>query len=199
MLIFLLLITEAYIPIDVQNTITGLNYVLFPYGLIPFNKNKSVNSFIQNFNFSLSNSIYEPLNLKSNSSVFNTYSLFILVFTIAFLHISALCLMKKLSDWINYSGRCSWWVNIPKWIINKVYTVFDAVQSPCKFDKFLVVGYFIDQNFVLKILVLEITSRKNFLILLFIRYDTAIIKQLSSYFFWKNYPHQLAFASYQWS
>ena len=68
-------------------------------------------------------------------------------------------------------------------------TVFDVIQSPplclvlCKFDKILVVGNFIEQNFILKILVLEITSRKIFLIFLSIRYDTAIIIQ--STIFWK--------------
>ena len=57
---------------------------------------------------------------------------------------------------------------------------------PCKFYKILVVGNFIEQNFIFKILVFEINSRKIFLIFLFISYDTAIIKQSSS-FFLKNY------------
>ena len=62
------------------------------------------------------------------------------------------------------------------------------LSSPqCKFDKILVVGKIIEQNFILKILVLEITSKKIFLIFLFIRYDTAIIKQTSSYIFWKKF------------
>ena len=39
----------------------------------------------------------------------------------------------------------------------------------------------------MKIIVLEITSRDIFLIFLFIRYDTAIIKQSSSYFFGKKF------------
>ena len=71
-----------------------------------------------------------------------------------------------------------------------IYTVFDVVQPPlfnlpCKFDKILVVGNFIEQIFILKILVLEITSKKIFLIFHFIRYDIAIIKQSSRYFFKK--------------
>ena len=67
-----------------------------------------------------------------------------------------------------------------------LYTVFEVVQFPlclvpCRFDEILVVGYFIKQNFILNF-VLEITSRKILLIFLFIRYDTAIIEQSSSYF-----------------
>ena len=57
-------------------------------------------------------------------------------------------------------------------------TVFDEVQSPCKFGKISVVGNFIEQNFILKIFALKINSRKIFLIFLFIRYDTAIIQLL---------------------
>ena len=92
----------------------------------------------------------------------------------------------------------------PHWILNSVcdkehsrlsslsITVFDVVQSPplsspppCKFGKKLVVDYFVEKKFILKILELEITSKKIFLIFLFIMYDTAIIKKSSSYFFGK--------------
>ena len=74
----------------------------------------------------------------------------------------------------------------------KQYTVFDIIQSrvcliSLKFDKLFVVGNFIEQNLILKILVLKSISRKIFLIFLFIWYDTAIIKQSSSYFFGKFY------------
>ena len=58
-------------------------------------------------------------------------------------------------------------------------------RSPFKFSKILVVGNFMKQIFIYKILVLEITSIKIFLIFLFIRYNTTIIKQLSNCFFWE--------------
>ena len=117
---FLLLITGAHIPNDVQNVITGTSYALFPYAAIPFNKNKSLTSFIDNFNFDLSDDVYKPLDLKSDSTVVNTYSLIILILTIALIHISAVCLMKKLADRWDSSGRWSKWMKIPKWIVNKV-------------------------------------------------------------------------------
>ena len=56
----------------------------------------------------------------------------------------------------------------------------------CKFGKILVVGEIIGQNFINKIIVLEITSNQIFLIFLFIRYDTVMIKQSSSDFLRKN-------------
>ena len=42
----------------------------------------------------------------------------------------------------------------------KCITVFDVVQ-PGKFDKILLFGNFIEQNFILKILELEITLKKR--------------------------------------
>ena len=64
---------------------------------------------------------------------------------------------------------------------------FPLSSTPVSMVKKMVVGKFIKQNFILKILVLEITSKKILLIFLFIRYDTAIIKQSSSYFLGKNF------------
>ena len=73
--------------------------------------------------------------------------------------------------------------------MHQTNTVFDVVKSPfllspCKFDKILVVDNIIEKN-LYKIFVLEIISKKIFLIFLFIRYYTAIIKQSSSYFYGK--------------
>ena len=56
----------------------------------------------------------------------------------------------------------------------------------------MVVGKIIEQNFILKILGLKITSKKILLIFLFIRFDTVMIKQSSNYIL-KSFPHQLAF------
>ena len=50
--------------------------------------------------------------------------------------------------------------------------------SPCKFGKLLIVRNFIEQNFKLKALILEITSRKIFLIILFMWYHITIIQLL---------------------
>ena len=55
---------------------------------------------------------------------------------------------------------------------------------PCKFGKILVVGKMIEQNFILKIFVLEITSRKIFFSF-FSLGTSAIIKQSSIHFFGK--------------
>ena len=76
-----------------------------------------------NFNFDLSNDMYRPLNLKSYSTIFNTYSLVILILIIVLIHISAICLMKKLADRWDPSGKWSKWICVIQWIINKAYNL----------------------------------------------------------------------------
>ena len=66
--------------------------------------------------------------------------------------------------------------------------VFEVIQSPLSsppvsLAKSWSLAISLNKIFILKILVLEITSRMIFLIFLFIRYDTAIIQLL----FWKNF------------
>ena len=56
---------------------------------------------------------------------------------------------------------------------------------PSKFDKILVFGNFIEQNFYIEKFSIINYWRKIFLIFLFIKYYTTIIKQSSSYFFRK--------------
>ena len=60
---------------------------------------------------------------------------------------------------------------------------------PCNFGKILVVDNFVEKKIILKILELEITSKKIFLIFLFTMYDTAIILLL----FWKKFLISLLF------
>ena len=82
-----------------------------------------------------------------------------------------------------------------KYEINNYYRIRRCLVPLCKFDKILVVVNLIEQNFILKILVLEIISRKIFSIFIFIRYDTTIIQLL----FWRILLICFAFSSSQWS
>ena len=84
----------------------------------------------------------------------------------------------------NFEGG-SFFVGGSNFVSTTVFTVFNVVQSPpplssppVSFYKISVVGNFIEKKFILKILVLEIISKKIFLIFLFIRYDTTIIQLL---------------------
>ena len=52
----------------------------------------------------------------------------------------------------------TWWLRIGENYIPYSTLSSPLCLAPCKFDKILVVGKIIEQNFIMKILVLEITS-----------------------------------------
>ena len=85
---------------------------------------------------------------------------------------------------LHYTKFNNWNIYFLMLFPSNAITVFDLSSPLCKFGKILVVGNFNEQNFILKILVLEINSKKIFLIFLFIRNDTKIIQLL-----FYNVPH----------
>ena len=68
-LYFLLLITRAFIPEDVQTVITGLSFTLNPFQYLPFSLISFYSSFIDKFNFKLSNLLFDPVGVNSDSIV----------------------------------------------------------------------------------------------------------------------------------
>ena len=119
-LLFLLLLTNAYIPIDIKTIITSYVFVLnlgalFSLVNIPF-----YSSIIENFDLNVSHSDFVDFGLKSNSSLYNTISLFAAFIQTILLHIF-LKLMKNLLDRCG-PWKSAWWcfVRLARWIIDKV-------------------------------------------------------------------------------
>ena len=67
----LLLLTRAYIPIDLQNIITGTKFSLNIASYINFQSFGFFGSILEEFDFKLSDQSLDSLNIKSNSSLFN--------------------------------------------------------------------------------------------------------------------------------
>ena len=78
-LLFLLLLTRAYIPLDVKAVITGSKLLSNPSGLIPFQSIGIYKSILGVFDFDLSNPTFESLDIKSDSTVYNSSSFFVLL------------------------------------------------------------------------------------------------------------------------
>ena len=74
-LYFLLLLTRAYIPNNVVETITGWRFALYFPSYISFNKISTYNSIMNNFNYDLSNPMFEYVGLESDSSVYKINSI----------------------------------------------------------------------------------------------------------------------------
>ena len=78
--VFLLLLTRAFIPFDIQSVITGNVFVLNFPSLMHINFFGLYNSSIGYFNFDLSNQRLEQLSIESDSSFYNIYP--IIIFTL---------------------------------------------------------------------------------------------------------------------
>ena len=73
---FLLLLTRAYIPLDVKTIITGIKIALDPSQYIPFSGIGFYGLAIEKFNYDISNPSLDLLGIQSNSTIYNTASSF---------------------------------------------------------------------------------------------------------------------------
>ena len=90
-LLFLLLLTRAFIPEDVKAVITGSKIFANPSSLIPFENLSIVGSTVGYFDFELSNPSFDPFGMKSDSSVYNTYPFFVLILIFILMHLWIFC------------------------------------------------------------------------------------------------------------
>ena len=115
---FLLLLTRAFIPEDVQTIIKGWDFVSNIYEYIPF-RNFSISSkFLHNFEFNLTNSMIDPLKISYDSSIANTYSI-ILSFIATIMFYIWICLMKLWSK--SWRDSQNWIIKFVSWLIMKIF------------------------------------------------------------------------------
>ena len=120
--LFLILLTRASVPDDVKASITGFEFALNPFDYAPFKKLDFYQSAIKRFNFELSNPLYEPFNIKSDSTIFNTFSFFSMTILMGLVHFWIFVCGKFLSWYgLNWGWACI--VRVLRWINNKIYNI----------------------------------------------------------------------------
>ena len=93
-LFFLILLTRASIPIDVQNVITGSKFTLNVASYIFNPRYEFLCSTIGQFDFSLRDNTFNQLSINSDSSLFNFFPIIIFIFIMVLLHLLILILYK---------------------------------------------------------------------------------------------------------
>ena len=83
---FLLFLTGAFIPKDIESIITGLKICLNPFSYFQSNSGGNSNFVSNFFDFGLGNSNLEKLGIKSDSTIVNLYSLILSMMIIWVLH-----------------------------------------------------------------------------------------------------------------
>ena len=93
-LLFLLLLTRAFIPIDVQTVIIGAKFTLNIASYFVFLKIRFISSIAEEFDFKVSNQSLELLGINSNSSIYNIYPIIILALAMIPLHLFVFLIYK---------------------------------------------------------------------------------------------------------
>ena len=84
---FLLFLTGAFIPKDIESIITGLKICLNPFSYFQANSDGNSNFVSDFFDFGLGNSNLEKLGIKSDSTIVNVYSFILTMMIIWVLHL----------------------------------------------------------------------------------------------------------------
>ena len=119
---FLLLLTRTSIPLDVKTVITGTKLLVNPSNLIPLQDAGIYKSVLEVFDFGLNNPTFEPLELKSDSTIFNTSSFLILILLFLITHFIIQILKGLLNRWENIN----WWkifISSFIWVLSKVLLI----------------------------------------------------------------------------
>ena len=119
-LLLLLLLTRAFIPLDVQNVILGVKFSLNIASYFEFLKIEFIGSIIGEFDFKLSNQSLDLLGIKSDSSIYNISPTIILALLMIPIHLLIMLLFKLMPTEVP-EGR---WKLIKKISIKFVKKIF---------------------------------------------------------------------------
>ena len=139
-LFLLLLLTRAFIPIDIRAIIEGSDFTSNIYDYLPLrNLNSSV---LRNFEFELTNASLEPLGIKYNSTFANMISmiewtLLIIIFSIL------VWLLRILFSRFRHSQRWSCLAKVLYWIVDRIYRIMIFgyfIRSALEMSQFILIS-----------------------------------------------------------
>ena len=112
---FLLLLTGAFIPKDIEDIITGLKICLNPFSYFQSNSGGNSNFVSSFYDFGQGNTNLNKLGIESDSTAVNVYSFILSIFIILFLHLwivfyKNFLIKENKSNWWNYILRAVHWI-----------------------------------------------------------------------------------------
>ena len=128
-LFYLLLLTRAFIPEEIQTIIKGSGFALNIYDYIPLKTMKIYPSFLYSFEFGLSNPSLDSLGIKDDSSIVNLYTIIFSFIITIFFYLWILLVRCLISKWSNNENR-SWCTKVINWVVDRIF-------------KLMTLGYFI--------------------------------------------------------
>ena len=140
-LFLLLILTRAFIPEDVKEWITGISFVFNPFKFFSFLNMSTVNPIANNFNFKLTDSLYNSLNMDSDSTLYNIY-MFIWLMMIVLLNHIIIYIVNKYTSGCRDDWKCGKLVRAIKKLQIKTIQILTFgyyIRSVLEYNQYLLV------------------------------------------------------------
>ena len=115
---FLLLLTRAFIPKDIQTIIQGSEFASNIYEYVPLKEVSLYPSLLNHFEFTFAPPTLEPFGIKYNSTIINTYTSFSFLIFMAVLHLCISLLKLLFLKWNNSNSKL---VKGTNWLVVKLF------------------------------------------------------------------------------
>ena len=137
---FLLFLTKAFIPDDIKEVIIGPEFALNIFEYIPFKRIGLYPSVMKSFEFNLTTSILDPFEIKYESTIANSYSIFIWMIFIIMFHFWLWILKWLLSKW-KESDNCIF--KVINWIVEKIFIIMTFgfyIRNTLEISQFILIS-----------------------------------------------------------
>ena len=118
----LILLTRAYLPLDIINFIIGSKITMSLYDCISFKKTSYSHPIIDLFDFDQEDEVLSKIGLNSGSTFVNNYSLLNSLILMVLFHLVVFAFTFWLNK-CNVEGKWAKPFNGIKWIVNKAFTI----------------------------------------------------------------------------
>ena len=142
-ILFLLFLTGAFIPKDIESIITGFSISLNPFSYFQLKFNGNYNFVSNLFDFGLENSKLEKLGIYSDSTIVNLTSFVLSIIIIWILHLLIFLIQKLLSK----ESKSSCWKYVLlglHWVLNKLVILFTFalyIRTILETNQFILVSW----------------------------------------------------------
>ena len=119
---FLILLTGAFIPLDIKRIIQGFAFAINIYSNIPLSKAKFGSSIFSKYNFASSNLALQDVGVDSDGSIYNIHVMLVVILIIIPLHICLYFALNKISR-MPEQRRCKSFWKVLKWGITNLYKI----------------------------------------------------------------------------
>ena len=139
-ILFLLLLTRAFVPEDIKTIITGFDFASNIYDYIPLKRFNIYPSILNVFEFNLSTSMFDPFGIKYESTIINSYPMFACLILVIIIHLCIWFLKFIFSKCKDNENCIIRWIN---WVLYKLFIIMTFgyyIRSSLEISQFILIS-----------------------------------------------------------